>query len=62
MMDHMTRHPPESREEVAAYAAYALAGSPDTIDHWLGTAAAQDAISALLANLDRYKERASAGG
>jgi hypothetical protein len=53
MMDHIAEHPPATREEVVAYAAYALAGCPDTLDSWLATAAAQDAISALLADLDR---------
>jgi hypothetical protein len=53
LMDHIAGHPPETREEIIAYAAYALAGCPDTMDHWLATEAARDAISALLADLDR---------
>jgi hypothetical protein len=53
MMDHIAGHPPETREQVIAYAAYALAGCPDAVDHWLATTAAQNAIAALLADLDR---------
>jgi hypothetical protein len=53
MMDHIAEHAPETREEVIAYAAYALAGCPDTVNRWLATTAAQDAIAALLADLDR---------
>jgi hypothetical protein len=53
MMDHMAEHPgPESREDIVAYAAYALAGCPDGVATWLETPAAQVAISALLADLD----------
>ena len=52
MMDYLAQHPPRTREEVVAYAAYTLAGTPDILDHWLTTAAAQDAISALLADLN----------
>ncbi len=52
MMDYLAQHPPQSREEVVAYAAYTLAGTPDILDHWLVAPAAQDAISALLADLN----------
>jgi len=53
MMDHMAEHPPETREEVVTLAAYALAACPADLDTWLATPDAQDAIAALLADLDR---------
>jgi hypothetical protein len=53
MMDDVAEHPPETREDVVAFAAYALAECPADLDTWLATQDAQDAISALLAELDR---------
>jgi hypothetical protein len=48
ILHYMAKHPPESRDQVTAYA-YALAGCPDDLAIWLVTPAAQDAISAVLA-------------
>jgi hypothetical protein len=48
ILHHMAEHPPESGDQVTAYA-YALAECPDDLATWLETPAAQDAISAVLA-------------
>jgi hypothetical protein len=44
----MAEHPPESGDQITAYA-YALVGCPGDLAIWLETAAAQDGISAVLA-------------
>jgi hypothetical protein len=62
MMDHLAQHPPQTREELVAYAAYTLADTPDSLDHWITTPAARDAISALLADLNAKRQRDARAG